>query len=547
MPQFQIEGNIVDLFNRQISYGIVTISDGKISSLRKYGSERKSVSYILPGFIDSHVHIESSMLVPSEFARVSVCHGTVATVSDPHEIANVLGIDGIRYMIANGNKVPFKFYFGASSCVPATSFETSGAQIGASDIKELFEIDGLKYLSEVMNYPGVLNDSPEVMEKIKIARDLGKPIDGHAPGLMGENARKYIEAGISTDHECFSLEEALDKISYGMKIIIREGSAAKNFDALHSLIKLHPDKIMFCSDDKHPNDLVKGHIDRIVACSVALGYDFFDVLRAACLNPVKHYGLEVGLLREGDPADLIVVNNLSDFRVQKTFINGELAYSDGESLICRTEVTPINNFNISETNPEDYKIKLSGNNNVLVRVIDAIDGQLITGEYHYKTKVKNGEINSSPEDDILKIAVVQRYRSSKPSVGFIRNFGLKTGAIASCVAHDSHNIIAVGVSDEDISNAVNAIIKNKGGISLSYHGNVMVLPLPVAGIMTHEDAYRTAEQYTRLDEKVKELGSKLNSPFMTLSFMALLVIPKLKLSDMGLFDGERFSFSNILV
>ncbi|MCX7877311.1 MAG: adenine deaminase [Ignavibacteria bacterium] len=544
---FQIEGNIVDIIRKKIYYGLVTVSNGRIESINNYGAVSSSACYILPGFIDSHVHIESSMLVPSEFARIAVCHGTVATVSDPHEIANVLGIKGIRYMIENGRKVPFKFYFGASSCVPATSFETSGAEIDAGGIRELFEKDKLKYLSEMMNYPGVINRDPEVMEKIKIARELGKPVDGHAPGLRGEDARRYIEAGISTDHECFTLEEALDKIKYGMKIIIREGSAAKNFQALHPLIRLHPDKIMFCSDDKHPDDLIKGQIDKIVSRSVAMGYDLFDVLGAACMNPVIHYKLDVGLLREKDPADFILVNNLTDFKVLKTYINGIQTSNEGKSLIDRVDAEVINNFNLEETSSEDFKIKSNGRDKVLIRVIDAIDGQLITGEYHYYAKVNNDEILSSVENDILKIAVIQRYSNSVPSVGFIRNFGLKKGAIASCVAHDSHNIIAVGVSDEDLSNAVNAIIKNKGGISVSSDGKTTLLPLPVAGIMTNQDAYSVAELYTRIDNEAKKLGSQLHSPFMTLSFMGLLVIPKLKISDKGLFDGEKFKFTEIFL
>ncbi len=543
MPEaFTISANIIDILNRIIYPGTITVEDGKITKIIK--TDEKYTNYIMPGFIDAHVHIESSMLVPSEFARLAVVHGTVATVSDPHEIGNVLGINGVRYMIENGKKAPFKFYFGAPSCVPATAFETAGAEITADDIRELFEKDGLKYLSEMMNYPGVLHNDSMVMEKIKIAHQLGKNVDGHAPGLRGDDAKKYIGAGITTDHECFTLEEAQDKLEYGMKIIIREGSAAKNYNALHTLIRSNPDKIMFCSDDKHPNDLVKGHINEIVESSVAHGYDLFDVLTAACVNPVKHYELEAGLLREGDPADFIVVDNLTNFRVMQTYINGELVAENGKSLIERVDADVVNNFNSSKKKPEDFVI---AGNSKQIRVIEALEGQLITNEFHLPAKIENGNLISDVENDVLKLAVVERYSKGKPAIAFIKNFGFKKGAIASCVAHDSHNIIAVGVTDQDICGAVNAVIESKGGISVFYDRKAEVLPLPVAGIMTNEDGYITAEKYTKIDAIAKQLGTKLNAPFMTLSFMALLVIPKLKLSDKGLFDGSKFEFVDLAV
>ena len=543
MPEaFTISANIIDILNRIIYPGTITVEDGKITKIIK--TDEKYTNYIMPGFIDAHVHIESSMLVPSEFARLAVVHGTVATVSDPHEIGNVLGINGVRYMIENGKKAPFKFYFGAPSCVPATAFETAGAEITADDIRELFEKDGLKYLSEMMNYPGVLHNDSMVMEKIKIAHQLGKNVDGHAPGLRGDDAKKYIGAGITTDHECFTLEEAQDKLEYGMKIIIREGSAAKNYNALHTLIRSNPDKIMFCSDDKHPNDLVKGHINEIVESSVAHGYDLFDVLTAACVNPVKHYELEAGLLREGDPADFIVVDNLTNFRVMQTYINGELVAENGKSLIEHVDADIVNNFNSSKKKPEDFII---AGNSKQIRVIEALEGQLITNELHLPAKIENGNLISDVENDVLKLAVVERYSKGKPAVAFIKNFGFKKGAIASCVAHDSHNIIAVGVTDQDICGAVNAVIESKGGISVFYDRKAEVLPLPVAGIMTNEDGYITAEKYTKIDAIAKQLGTKLNAPFMTLSFMALLVIPKHKLSDKGLFDGSKFEFVDLAV
>ncbi|MBP9191383.1 MAG: adenine deaminase [Ignavibacteria bacterium] len=541
---FEISGNIVDIINGKIYPGTVTVKDSKIYSIEENKNEYDN--FIMPGFIDAHVHVESSMLIPSEFARMAVVHGTVSTVSDPHEIANVLGMEGVRYMIRNGNKVPFKFYFGAPSCVPATTFETAGAEITSENIRELFTEDGLHYLSEMMNYPGVLFDDPVVMEKIKIAKELGRPVDGHAPGLMGENAKKYISHGISTDHECFTLSEALDKLEKGMKIIIREGSAAKNYEALHTIIKDHSDSVMFCSDDKHPNDLVEGQIDKIVARSVSLGYDIFDVLKCACINPVEHYKLNTGILRKGDDADFIVVKDLKDFKVVKTFINGELVSENGKSLIERVDEEIINHFNTSPKSPTDFEVT-SAEGRKSIRVIEALDGQLITSELHLPAKIENGKIISDPGSDILKIAVVERYTNSKPAVAFIRNFGLTKGAIASCVAHDSHNIIAVGVSDEDICKAVNAIIENKGGISVSADGVTESLPLPVAGIMTTDDGWVTAGKYTALDKAAKDLGTKLKAPFMTLSFMALLVIPQLKLSDKGLFDGSKFEFADLIL
>ena len=539
----KIKGNLVDVHKREIYPAEITIENGKISRIEK--SDESFDNYIMPGFIDSHVHVESSMLIPSEFARIAATHGTVATISDPHEIGNGLGIEGIRYMINNGKKTPFKFFFGASSCVPATTFETAGAVIDSKGIRELFEKDGLIYLSEMMNYPGVLFNDPEVLEKIRIAHELGKPVDGHAPGLRGEEAKKYIDAGISTDHECFTLDEALEKIKYGMKILIREGSAAKNYAALHPLIGKHPEMVMFCSDDKHPNDLVAGQIDKVVARSIELGYDLYDVLRCASVNPVEHYKCNVGLLREGDAADFIVVADLIGFKVLKTFIDGELVAENGTPMIPRVDEVIVNNFNLSHKSPKDFRIEASGKNSI--RVIEALDGQLITNELHFPTKIIDGCIESDTNNDILKLAVVERYTGGRPAIGFIKNFGLKKGALASCVAHDSHNVIAVGVTDEDICKAVNALADNKGGICVVSDGRVEVLPLPVAGIMTNEDGYLVAEKYTAIDRLAKDLGSTLGAPFMTLSFMALLVIPQLKLSDKGLFDGKKFEFVGLEV
>jgi adenine deaminase len=538
---FKVLGQIVDIANQTIYPAEVTVKNQKIAHIQKIDAD-EALPFIVPGFIDAHVHVESSMLVPSEFARLAVVHGTVATISDPHEIANVCGLEGVYYMIENGKQVPFKFYFGAPSCVPATPFETAGAEVNAQEIDELMAHDEIVYLAEMMNWPGAVQKDPAVMEKIRIAQKYGKPVDGHAPGLRGEVARQYIAAGISTDHECFTYEEALDKIQLGMKIIIREGSAAKNFEALIDLIDDYSDQLMFCSDDKHPDNLVRGHINELVIRAVAKGKNVFDVLKVACINPIKHYKLNVGALQVGDPADFIRVEDLKHFKVLDTYINGIQVASLGKTNIPRVENKIINNFNIGTKRPEDFMILAKTNE---AKVIQALDGQLITPAAKAKIKTINGYAVSDPATDILKIAVVNRYNEEPPSIAFIENFGLKEGAIASSVAHDSHNIIAVGVDDDSLTEAVNLIIKNKGGVAAVNKHRKMILALPVGGIMSNEDGYEIAKSYTEIDRVSKEMGSTLNSPFMTLSFMALLVIPDLKLSDKGLFDGKRFHFTEL--
>lgn len=538
MSTFSVSGNIVDIFQQTIFPGTVLIEGGRIRSITRQEGRRYD-HYLLPGFVDAHVHIESSMLVPSEFARLATVHGTVAAVSDPHEIANVLGLTGVRFMLANAAQTPFEIAFGAPSCVPATPFETAGAELSASEIRQLFEQDGISYLSEVMNVPGVLAGEPEVREKIQIARELGLPIDGHAPGLRGDQARRYAGAGIATDHECCTLSEARDKLAAGMKILIREGSAAKNYEALHPLIDSHPDQCMFCSDDKHPDDLVSGHINELVRRSVALGYDVMKVLQIACVNPVLHYDLNVGLLRIGEPADLLVVNNLREFAVQRTYCKGILVAEEGKALLPSVPVEPVNHFATSEKTVADFRLRESGST---ARVIEAVDGQLMTLERHVPAPIRDGEIASDIERDILKIAVVNRYADTTPAVALIKNFGLKRGALAESVAHDSHNIVAVGTTDSELCAAVNALIRAQGGIAAVEGNSVEVLPLPVAGLMSAEDGYKVAQRYYRLDAKAKQLGSTLWAPLMTLSFMALLVIPDLKLSDKGLFSGKEFHF-----
>jgi adenine deaminase len=545
--EIRLSGKIVDIVNRSVKPSNIVIRNKRIVSISKFEGSNEDLPFILPGFVDSHVHIESSMLIPSEFARLAVVHGTVATVSDPHEIANVCGIEGVEYMISNGNTVPFKFNFGAPSCVPATGFETAGAEVDAEDVSKLLARKEIKYLSEMMNFPGVLNKDPGVMKKIEAAKAAGKPVDGHAPGLTGALAKQYIAAGITTDHECFTAEEALDKLSNGMKILIREGSAAKNFEALAGLLADHPEMMMFCSDDKHPDSLVDGHINSLCARAVAKGINVFNVLQAACINPVLHYKLDVGLLSINDPADFIVVKDLVDFNVIQTYIDGRLVAEKGTSLITRENkniATRVNNFSCERKFPTDFQIPDTDENYQFYsrNIIEALDGQLITNRITGNVTRSGGLIGVNTDDDILKIVVVNRYTAAPVSKGFIKNFGLTKGALASSVAHDSHNIVAVGTDDKAIARAVNLIIEKQGGISSVDDETETMIALPVAGLMTDEDGYDVAHAYTEIDRMAKSLGSTLSSPFMTLSFMALLVIPELKLSDLGLFNGKEFRF-----
>ena len=535
-----VKGNIVDILNKRIFKGEVCVENGQISAIREVNHEVEN--YILPGFVDAHIHIESSMVVPSEFAKIAVLHGTVATVSDPHEIANVLGVQGVDFMIENGKKVPLKFNFGAPSCVPATSFESAGAVINADDIKLMMENPDINYLAEMMNYPGVLFDDEEVLQKIEHAKNNNKPIDGHAPGLRGDDVTKYIAAGISTDHECFRYDEALEKLQKGMKILIREGSAAKNFEALIDLLPEHYNNMMFCSDDKHPDDLLLGHINQLCERAVAKGMDIFKVLQAACVNPVKHYNLEVGLLQVGDPADFILVDNLKEFNVLETYINGELVAKNGESFVKSVPFEILNNFNTDIKKVADFRLASSSKK---IRVIEALDGELVTNQIAADSLIVDGNLVSNTATDVLKMTVVNRYKNETPSIAFIKNFGIKEGAIASSVGHDSHNIIAIGVSDEAICKAVNLIIENKGGVCAVTKTTEKVVALPVAGIMSDQPAEIIGNAYAALDAMAKEMGSTLRAPYMSLSFMALLVIPSLKLSDKGLFDGNTFKFTSL--
>jgi adenine deaminase len=543
MNSGSVVGNVVDIRDRRVYAAEVKFLDGRIASIEPVDAQPKT--FLLPGFVDAHVHVESSMLVPSEFARAAVVHGTVATVSDPHEIGNVLGVKGVEYMLANAAGSPFKFFFGAPSCVPATTFETAGATITVDEVKALLDDPRIPYLSEMMNFPGVLHGDPECLAKINAAQAVGKPVDGHAPGLRGEEAARYIAAGISTDHECFTKDEALDKVAAGCKISIREGSAARNFDALYTLIGEYPQQTMLCSDDKHPDELLVGHINLLVRRAVERGIDVFDALQAACLNPIDHYRLNVGQLRVGDPADFIEVDSLTDFNVKRTWLDGVLVAENGEMKISRLEPTVINNFTANKIEAAALAVNPTGE---MLQVIEALDGQLITNSLSFPPKLVDGLVTSDTDRDLLKLVVINRYSQAKPAVAFIKNFGLKRGAMASSVAHDSHNVIAVGTNDADLAAAINEVMDAGGGLSaVCKEENVkLVLPLPVAGLMATGTCAEVAEAYQKLDAAVKSWGSPLRAPYMTLSFMALLVIPSLKLSDLGLFDGGKFEFTPLM-
>ncbi len=530
----KISGRIIDLDKNEVFPGFILIKEGKITGIEK--SDKSDAQYIVPGLIDAHIHIESSMVTPGAFAFEAVSRGTTGVVSDPHEIANVLGIEGVMFMIKDSKKSPLKFWYGAPSCVPATTFETSGACLNYRGIEKLLKLDEIYYLAEMMNFPGVVNNDTEVYKKISAAKKAGKKIDGHAPGLSGEDLKKYVNAGISTDHECTSLEEAKEKIELGMKILIREGSAARNLNSLKDLFRTDAGMIMLCSDDLHPEMLMKRHINKIVAGLIREGFNMFDVLKSCTVNPATHYNLNAGLLKVGDPADLIVVDDPHEMNVFETWIDGHKVFDRGKVLFDYPGTMPLNKFNCSEIGNKDISIRRSGSR---MRIIKAFDGNLFTQELIINTL--NGEfVTGDIKSDILKIVVKDRYNDAPPATGFINGFGLKNGAFASSVAHDSHNIICIGTNDDDIVNAINEVIRLKGGLAVSFKGKTDSLSLPVAGIMSDQPVKKVAVIYEALSEKVKSLGCKISAPFMTLSFMALLVIPEIKISDRGLFDGKKF-------
>lgn len=535
----KIEGNLVDIHNRSIYPAEITIEHGKICSIER--RDQKYNYFIIPGFIDSHVHIESSMMTPKQFSDYVVTRGTIAVVTDPHEIANVVGVEGIHFMQKSAQEGKIKTFFTVPSCVPATPFDCSGATIDASKVEQLLRSGQFVGLSEMMNVPGVLNNDPEVMRKLSAARDLELPIDGHAPDLHGEELKRYVKAGITTDHECSTLNEALEKIECGMKILIREGSSARNYESLKYLLSESPDDVMFCTDDSHPDDLLtNGHIDRIVRRAVMDGFDLFEVLGAASRNAIEHYHLPVGMLRIGDPADFVLVADLREFKVVSTYIHGEKVYSSTE--IKQTEridlVKAINNFKAEKLTEADICLTVSN----CLTSIKVEDGELLTDVVYTEFKDPILNFQSDIKQDLLKIVYYNRYHHSKPQVATINGFGLKWGAFASSIAHDSHNIIAVGCSDREIVMAINRIITEQGGIALVDGDQEKILPLPIGGIMSSKSCWQLAYEWEELHNRVKAMGCVLKAPFMTLAFMSLIVIPKLKIGEKGLFDYTLFSF-----
>lgn len=534
-----IEGNIIDIHRREIYPGIISIDSGKIISINR--NSQKYAHYISPGFIDAHVHIESSMLIPEEFSKLAIRRGTVAIVNDPHEIANVMGTEGIEYMIENSKQSCIKSFFTIPSCVPATPYDSSGSVLLSSDIEQLALNHKFVGLSEMMNVPGVIQDDTEVLAKIEIARRHHLTIDGHAPGLSGSFLKKYIDAGISTDHECTSLEEAIEKINSGMKILIREGSAAKNYEALKWLIADYPEKVMFCTDDSHPNDLLSyGEIDKLVRKALGDGFDLFDVLKIASFNPISHYKINVGCLREGDPADFIIIRNLNTFDVLSVYIDGieKYNYSGNNEKPHPAPIKIINHFNRDPISLTDLTKPIKKK----IVSIKVIPGELVTRRIDFELESPIRNFESDVKRDILKIVYLNRYQNTPPQIAFISGFELKEGAFATTISHDSHNIIAVGCSDKDILEAINAVILEKGGLAVKNNKGIIKLPLPIAGIMSASDGETVASLWETLTEELKQMGCKLDSPFMTLSFMSLIVIPELKIGEQGLFDYEHFKF-----
>lgn len=547
-PIFTITGHVVDPIEKRIFDATLTIKDGHITEVRSLTEpSKKELPYILPGFIDSHVHIESSMLLPENFAQVAVQHGTVGVVTDPHEIANVLGIPGVDFMTANGAGIPFHFCFGAPSCVPCTGMETAGAVLSADDIDTLMQRSDIGFLAEMMNVPGVLFGDQEVLGKLAAARQSGKPIDGHAPGLCGEGLKKYASLGITTDHECTTLDEARERLEVGIDVLIRNGSAAQDFETLSPLLADHDDHLMFCSDDLHPDNLIKGHINLLVRRAIAKGYPLWNVLRAACVTPVLHYNLPCGLLRQGDSADFILVDNLTDFNVLATCISGILfnQYIQTPTRDVSNHQWP-NNFHAQPITLNDIHLT---NESDKARAIIAYNGLLVTGEEEITPSVEDGNVVSDTNHDVLKLMVLNRYEAgAKPSLGLIKGFGLKRGALASSIAHDSHNIVAVGTSDEAITEAVNTLIHMEGGIVVSDgEGTTLSLALPIAGLISPLTCEEVAQRYSALNDFAHSLGCVFDAPFMTLAFMALPVIPKLKITDRGIFDATLFTYTDLFI
>ncbi|MDY4521351.1 MAG: adenine deaminase [Bacteroidales bacterium] len=546
-----IKVNYVNVISRSISTAEIKFGDTieEINVLKKEPTD--GLPYCTPGLIDAHVHIESSMLSPQRFAEMVIPHGSVGVVCDPHEIANVLGEDGVRFMIDDAHKSPLNFYFCIPSCVPSTPFETNGAVFGPIQVRNL--VDECVALAEVMNYPGVVNADPKMMEEIAIAQEAHIPVDGHAPGLMGEDLKKYVAAGVSTDHECYSLSEAKEKIALGMKVLIREGSAARNLDALQSLLKSNPYNVMACTDDAHPDDIrERGHIDKFFLRALEMGISIFDIFQILSVNPVSHYKLDCGLVQVGDKSNFLLLNSLKEFSLRSVILNGQEAYNSVQGLAYDYLPNPLkpNNFVDRSFTDADFQL-VAPSNDPKLRVIVQLKDQIVTQSLVWQSKAKaQAEVKSDIDNDIVKIAVVNRYDAQAPVVnGFIKGTGLKSGAMASSIAHDSHNVVIIGADAQSMRLAAEAIFASKGGIVVVNDNAVAgQLELPIAGLMTNDNFNVVADKYQWLIRTAQEkLGVDLSSPFMSMAFMSLLVIPSLKIGDKCLFDVDTFSPVDVFV
>ncbi len=537
-------GNLVDVLHHAIYPAEIVISDGKIDEIKQLNTMLPDAPYIMPGFIDSHIHIESSLLTPSGFAQLAVRQGTVAVITDPHEIANVCGLDGIEWMMEDAARCIFHFHFGIPSCVPCSPFEGNGAFLDASNTRYLLGRDNVYGLAEMMNFVATIHHGGETMNKIGDALAAGKCVDGHAPDLDYDDAKSYIKAGVTTDHEVVDINVAHRRLKYGMKLQIREGSAARNFDTLSPLIDNdeYCGKLMLCTDDIYPDELCQWHINDLVSRSINHGNDLWNTLYAACVTPVRHYKLPVGLLQEGDSADFVVVNDLNHFDVLATYINGcEVYRKEGDVVSVVKAGTsiaePINNWKVQPIQLSDLRLKAQSKN---IRVIGAADGSLYTKALIFPAKIEKTFAVSDVQRDILKIVVLNRYVQRRPQVAFVNGFGLKKGAMASTIAHDSHNIIAVGTNDDDLLAAINTLVEHKGGLCVADGDDISVMPLPLAGLMSMHQPRKVADEYATIRSKAFELGCSFKAPFMTLSFMALPVIPEIKITDLMFIDSTNF-------
>jgi len=555
-----LHGSLVNVYSGNISESYIGVKDGRIiyvggKPIRATKNLDVGSKFILPAYIDGHVHIESSLVTPSQFALAAIPRGTCCVVADPHEIANVCGVEGIKYMIEDSARTPLKIYFMIPSCVPATNLETSGAKIGLKEIEELKGLKQILGLGEVMNFPGVIKGEEEVMAKIRACE--GMVIDGHAPGLRGEELCAYIAAGVMSDHESVTAEEAMEKISLGMWVMIREGSTAKNLSELAAIVsKGCPERVMLVTDDQHADDLLaEGHLDHVLRRAVEEGIDPVDAVRMVTVKPAEYFGLRrLGGVSPGKCADMVIVDDLKEFKAEMVFIDGRIVAKEGKYLgsvgrsIVKKEVEKT--VHIGELLPADLKVIHRGpEGKVETRVIEVVPDQIITNEMLCELPVENGEVLPDLEKDIVKICVVERHRETgRIGKGFVKGFGLKEGALASTVAHDSHNIIAMGVSDDEICRAVNRLREINGGL-VAVNGNEVKseLPLPIAGLMSDRGVEFVAERMDELNKSASDLGCHLRSPFMALSFLALPVIPKLKITDLGLVDVEQMKVVDLLV